>query len=209
MLSVDEMHLLEIPEPPEIVFKSENPSNCNSSVISGVAERKNSLDKSAAKAAHNHQCHFQQQQHQQLPSQPSSTIFESENEPNVPEIYLETPASDKSSLNDLKNTIQKLENELTETKRESESVKRINTALEEKLTNELVTKKINGNVELIEMKKTMSECEQELQELRQQYMELQTKTEIELDEAQHKIGLCSLCKVTDNFSLNALQRRLH
>lgn len=193
------MHLLEIPEPPEIVFKSENPS-----IISGVAERKNSLDKSTAKTAHNHQCHFQ---HQQLPSQPSSTIFESENEPNVPEIYLETPASDKSSLNDLKNTIHKLENELAETKRESESVRRINTALEEKLTNELVTKKINGNVELIEMKTTMSECEKELQELRQQYMELQTKTEIELDEAQHKIGLCSLYKVLDSFSLNLLQRR--
>lgn len=180
------MHLLEIPEPPEIVFKSENPSNCNSS-ISGMADRKSSSEKNLVTAVQNH--HHQQH----LPSHPSSTIFENENEQddngsNIPDIFIETPASDKSTMNDLKNTIQKLENELSETKRESETVKRMNNALEEKLTNELVTKKINGNVEMFEMKKTMGECEKELLELRQQYMELQTKTQIELDEAQHKIG---------------------
>lgn len=196
MLSVDEMHLLEIPEPPEIVFKSNNASNCNSSIISAMPDRKSSSEKNLLKLNQNQQHNFQhhqlQHQHQQLPSQQSSTIFENENEheteSNIPEIFIETPASDKSTFNDYKNTIQKLENELSETKRESETIKRMNNALEEKLTNELVTKKINGNVEVIEMKKTMSECEKELQDLRQQYMELQTKTQIELDEAQHKIG---------------------
>lgn len=98
------MHLLEIPEPPEIVFKSSDcRSNCGSSTVSGIA--KSSPRKSTAKSS------APAQQHSQHASHPSSTIYEIDNESNPPEMFIETPASTEqnSTRNDLKNTIQKLE----------------------------------------------------------------------------------------------------
>lgn len=74
-------------------------------------------------------------------------------------------------------------------KENSDSIKRLNAALEEKLTDQLVTKRITENVELVELRQTMAECETELHELRQQYLILKSKAETELDEQQRKIGL--------------------
>lgn len=82
----------------------------------------------------------------------------------------------------------KLLQELSEAKREIDALRRVNATLEEKLTNEMVSKRITENVELIEIRKTMGECEMELNDLRQQYVELQRKTDSELNEANHKLS---------------------
>lgn len=66
-------------------------------------------------------------------------------------------------------------------------MKRMNVTLEERLTNEMVSKRITENVELIELRRTMVDCETELHELRQQYIALRTKAENELDEEQRKL----------------------
>lgn len=52
----------------------------------------------------------------------------------------------------------------------------------------MVSKRITENVELIELRKTMFDCETELHELRQQYIALRTKAETELDEEQKKLS---------------------
>lgn len=78
--------------------------------------------------------------------------------------------------------------ELSDAKESNDSIKRLNVALEEKLTDELVSKRITENVELIELRRTMAECETELHELRQNYVILKSKAESELDEQQRKIG---------------------
>lgn len=110
-LSQDEINLLEIPEPPEIVAnKIDNQSNCGggSSSYSGIGDRRGSPSKIAYKGG-GHQVN-QQQSYQQSQS---STIFENDNESNMPETILGISAAsteDKSTMNDLKNSIQKLEN---------------------------------------------------------------------------------------------------
>lgn len=174
------MHLLEIPEPPEIIYKSANPSKCGSSSI------RSSSKPGCAQSVHDYH-HDHHQQQQQIPSQPSSTIFEAENESTVAELYVGTPASGDSVANNLKDTIGKLVSELNETKREIESTKRMNTALEDQLANEIVAKRITENVQMIEMKKTMGACQEELDLLRQQYSELQAKNELE-QHARHETG---------------------
>lgn len=80
---------------------------------------------------------------------------------------------------------------MTDARSNLDSVKRMNATLEERLTNEMVSKRITENVELIELRKTMFDCETELQELRQQYIALRTKAETELDEEQRKLGWSS------------------
>lgn len=65
---------------------------------------------------------------------------------------------------------------------------RVNTALEERLTNEILSKRISENVELVELRRTVAECETELAELRREYLTLKSKTEIELDAEQLKIN---------------------
>lgn len=112
-LSQDDINLLEIPEPPEIVSnKVDNQSNLGggggSSSYSGIADRRNSPIKVAYKSG-NQQLN-QQQSYQQSQS---STIFENDNESNMPETILGISAAsteDKSTMNDLKNSVQKLEN---------------------------------------------------------------------------------------------------
>lgn len=69
-----------------------------------------------------------------------------------------------------------------------DSMKRMNVTLEERLTNEMVSKRITENVELIELRRTMVDCETELHELRQQYIALRTRAENELDEEQRKLS---------------------
>lgn len=82
--------------------------------------------------------------------------------------------------------------DLAEARNNLDSMKRMNATLEERLTNEMVSKRIAENVELIELRKTMVECENELHELRQQYIALRTKAETELDEEQRKLSSCPL-----------------
>lgn len=77
---------------------------------------------------------------------------------------------------------------MTEARGNLDSMKRMNATLEERLTNEMVSKRITENVELIELRKTMFDCETELHELRQQYIALRTKAETELDEEQKKLS---------------------
>lgn len=78
--------------------------------------------------------------------------------------------------------------ELAEALSNLDSMKRMNATLETRLTNEMVSKQITENVELIGLRKTMADCETELHELRQQYIALRAKAETELDEEQRKIG---------------------
>lgn len=106
-LSQDELNLLEIPEPPEINSKIENRSNCGFS----VTDRKQ-LNAKATYKSSGHQQHQQHQHQHQYPQSQSSTILENDNESNALETIIGTSVSmeDKSTLNDLKNTIQKLEN---------------------------------------------------------------------------------------------------
>lgn len=92
ILSDDELHLLEIPEPPTIVSKIDN----RSSIGSGSAI---TTELKATKSATN------KSQHQYQQSQ-SSIIYENEN---VHE-HIETASTDvKSAINNLKNIIQKLQ----------------------------------------------------------------------------------------------------
>lgn len=82
--------------------------------------------------------------------------------------------------------------ELAESQSNFDAMKRMNATLETRLTNEMVSKRITENVELIELRKTMVDCETELHELRQQYITLRAKAETELDEEQHKLSECSV-----------------
>lgn len=112
-LSQDDINLLEIPEPPEIVStKIDNQSHlgggAGSSSYSGIGDRRHSPSKSVNKSGH--QQLIQQASYQQSQS---STIFEHDNESNLPETILgisNASNEDKSTMNDLKNSIQKLEN---------------------------------------------------------------------------------------------------
>lgn len=72
----------------------------------------------------------------------------------------------------------------------------MNVTLKEKLTDQVVGKRIDENVELIEMRRTMTECENELRELRQQYLLLKCKAETELNEEHKKIG--ELTRIVDS-----------
>lgn len=78
--------------------------------------------------------------------------------------------------------------DLLDVSAENKTMQRVNVALEEKLTNEILSKRISENVELIELRRTMLECETELHELRSEYLTLRSKTEAELDEEQKRIG---------------------
>lgn len=71
---------------------------------------------------------------------------------------------------------------------DSKKIARVNAALEERLTNEILSKRISENVELIELRRTVTDCDAELTELKREYLTLKNKTETELDEEQRKIG---------------------
>lgn len=67
----------------------------------------------------------------------------------------------------------------------------MNTALEEKITDQLIDKRAIENVELVELRRTMVECDMELHELREQYLILKTKAEHDLSKEHKKIGIVS------------------
>lgn len=68
-------------------------------------------------------------------------------------------------------------------------MKRLNTAFEERITDQLIEKRTVENVELIELRRTMVECEMELHELREQYLLLKAKAEHDLTKEHKKIGI--------------------
>lgn len=75
--------------------------------------------------------------------------------------------------------------ELNETKAANDAMNRLNCSLED----QLIAKRSTENVELIELRRTMLECEFELHELREQYLTLKTKAENDLNLEHKKIGV--------------------
>lgn len=71
---------------------------------------------------------------------------------------------------------------MNEVKAANESMKQHNMVLEKRLATE-------ENIELAELRRTMSECENELFELREQYLMLKTKAETDLNTEHKKIGM--------------------
>lgn len=67
-------------------------------------------------------------------------------------------------------------------------MQRANACFEEKLTEQLIEKRTTDNIELVELRRTMVECEIELHELRDQYLTLKAKAEDDLDKEHMKIG---------------------
>lgn len=62
-------------------------------------------------------------------------------------------------------------------------------ALEEKITDQFIDKRSGENDELIELRRTMVECDMELHELREQYLLLKAKAEHDLTKEHKKIGI--------------------
>lgn len=77
---------------------------------------------------------------------------------------------------------------MNEARDANERLKRLNVSLEEKITDQLIIKRTSENVELVELRRTMVECEIELHELRGQYLTLKTKAEDDLTKEHEKIG---------------------
>lgn len=78
--------------------------------------------------------------------------------------------------------------ELNETRTTIDSLQRLNFTLEEKLSDELINKRTEENVELVQLRRTMVECEMELHDLRDQYLILKAKAENDLDQEHKRIG---------------------
>lgn len=70
-----------------------------------------------------------------------------------------------------------------------ESNDRLKTALEERITDQLIERRTVETTELVELRRTMVECEMELHELREQYLLLKTKAEHDLTKEHKKIGI--------------------
>lgn len=113
ILSEDDLHLLEIPEPPTIVGKADNRSSIGSgSVITSIGPKVSSTkdisNKSQQQLQQHH--HHQQHDHHQYSQSQSSIAFENENMSNI-QATIETAstADVKTVINHLKNCIQKLQ----------------------------------------------------------------------------------------------------
>lgn len=78
--------------------------------------------------------------------------------------------------------------ELNEAKATIDSLQQLNVTLEEKLSDELDNKRSEENIELVQLRRTMVECEMELHDLRDQYLILKAKAENDLDKEHKKIG---------------------
>lgn len=86
--------------------------------------------------------------------------------------------------------------ELHEAKITNDSLQRSNVTLEEKITDQMIERRSTENVELVELRRTMVECEMELHDLRDQYLILKAKAENDLYKEHKKIGtfyFCSIC----------------
>lgn len=81
---------------------------------------------------------------------------------------------------------------MNEAKAANESMQRGNACFEEKLTEHLSEKRTAENIELVELRRTMVECEIELHELRDQYLSLKSKAENDLNNEHKKIGVISI-----------------
>lgn len=64
----------------------------------------------------------------------------------------------------------------------------MNVALEDRITDQLIDRRSVENVELLELRRTMVECDMELHELREQYLLLKAKAEHDLSKEHEKIG---------------------
>lgn len=78
---------------------------------------------------------------------------------------------------------------MNEAKVSNKSLQQINLTLEDKITEQVVYKRSAENDELIELRRTMVECEIELHELRDQYLTLKSKAENDLIKEHKKIGM--------------------
>lgn len=67
-------------------------------------------------------------------------------------------------------------------------MRQLNLTLEEKLTDQMIEKRTADNIELVELRRTMVECEMELHDLRDQYLVLKAKAENDLDTEHKKIS---------------------
>lgn len=109
ILSEDDLHLLEIPEPPTIVSKTDN----RSSIGSGSAittEPKMSITTTAAAGKKTPMVTNKMQQHPTYQQSHSSIIFENDQMSNVNEpSEMASILNGNSSMNNLKNCIQKLQ----------------------------------------------------------------------------------------------------
>lgn len=77
---------------------------------------------------------------------------------------------------------------MNEAKTTNDSLQRLNITLEEKLDDQLIEKRTAENAELVELRRTMVECEMELHDLRDQYLILKAKAEDDLEKEHKKIG---------------------
>lgn len=204
-ISQDDLHLLEVPEFPDESIKNKF-----------TDDRKPPPVKCICKSSPRQQpTNTQSPRSQQSLQREPSIAEEKPNASSVSEVAV-IPASpnDKINYNDMKNTIEKLKNvseilypdvwailipaaiiiccfhskELSETESDMKKLAKVNAALEERLTNEILSKRITENVELIELRQTVVECGTEFAELRREYLMLKSKTEAELDEEQRKIS---------------------
>ncbi|XP_055310223.1 uncharacterized protein LOC129573573 [Sitodiplosis mosellana] len=184
ILSEDDLHLFEIPEPPTIISKNDNRFSIGSgSAIMSEAKV------SATKTANPNKAPpppLQQQSYHQYSH--SSIIFENDHDSNRPaHIPSANSNEEKSCINNLKNIIHKLEIELNDAKSTIDSLQRLNVTIEEKLTDQLIDRRTAENVELVQLRRTMVECEMELHDLRDQYLILKAKAENDLDKEHKKI----------------------
>lgn len=79
---------------------------------------------------------------------------------------------------------------MNDSRQTNDCLKRLNVALEDKITDQIVVRRTTENVELVELRRTMVECDMELHELREQYLTLKAKAEDDLDKEHQKIGMC-------------------
>lgn len=77
---------------------------------------------------------------------------------------------------------------MNEAKTTNDSLQRFNITLEQKLDNQLIENRTAENAELVELRRTMVECEMELHDLRDQYLILKAKAEDDLEKEHKKIG---------------------
>lgn len=77
---------------------------------------------------------------------------------------------------------------MNEAKTTNDSLQRFNITLEQKLDDQLIENRTAENAELVELRRTMVECEMELHDLRDQYLILKAKAEDDLEKEHKKIG---------------------
>lgn len=90
---------------------------------------------------------------------------------------------------------------MNESKTTNDSLEQLNITLEQKLNDQLIEKRTAESAELIELRRTMVECEMELHDLRDQYLILKAKAEDDLDKEHQKIGTFHFTCRLNGFSM--------